>query len=158
MKRILDIIDSIVDVVSTLLIFGILITTLIQVVWRYVFNAPFMWTEELARDLGIWMVLITIGLVLRERRHLGFDILPDSWQPALRLVTNVAVIFFAVFLFRPSLRFMAVAFGRQSPAIRMPLWILYASLPVGLGLLALFAVEGVWKNIRALIEERKNRS
>jgi len=127
------------------------------VVWRYVFNSPFMWTEELARDLGIWMVLLTIGIVLREKRHLGFDILPESWQPVLRLITNLAVIFFAVFLLRASLRFVVVAFDRESPAIRMPLWILYVSMPVGLGLLGLFAAEGLGKNIRGIIGRRKTK-
>lgn len=132
------------------MIFGILVATLMQVIWRYVFNSPFMWTEELARDLGIWMVMLCVSVVLKEDRHLGFDIMPEKWKPALGLVTNAAVLFFSISLFVSSIRFVQVSAGRESPAIRMPLWILYSALPVGLALLLIAAIRATVRNIRSL--------
>lgn len=150
MKKLIDALDRVVQVILVALTAGILVTTLLQVIWRYLFNAPFMWTEELARDLGIWMVLLGTGLMLREQGHLGFEILPVRWKPALRLVTDLSVIFFAGSLLRASLRFMAASINRESAAIRMPLWILYLAVPVGLVVMLVFALEAAGVNIRAL--------
>ena len=150
MKKLLALLEKAVQAVIILMIFGILVATLMQVIWRYVFNSPFMWTEELARDLGIWMVMLCVSLVLKENRHLGFDIMPEKWKPALGLVANATVLFFSISLFVSSIHFVQVSAGRESPAIRMPLWVLYASLPVGLGLLLVAAIGATIRNIRSL--------
>ena len=128
--RLFDIIDRTVQVIVTILIFGILVTTLMQVVSRYVFNAPFMWTEELARSLGIWLVLLCSGLVVREERHLGFDILPEAWKPGLGFIANLAVIFFSVSLLKGSVAFIRVSLGMTSSALPIPLWTLYIAIPI----------------------------
>jgi TRAP-type C4-dicarboxylate transport system permease small subunit len=129
-----------------------------QVVWRYVFNSPFMWTEELARDLGIWLVLLSISVVMKEERHLGFDIMPDKWKPTLRLITDGAVLFFSITLIVSSFRFVSVSLGRESPAIRMPLCILYLALPVGLALLLIFTVNGTIGHILSLKKSKDGES
>jgi len=153
-KKLADALDRVVQVILVALMAGILLTTVLQVIWRYVFNSPFMWTEELARDLGIWMVLLGAGLMLREQGHLGFEILPERWKPVLRLVTDLSVIFFAGSLLRASVRFMAVSVNRESAAIRMPLWILYLAVPAGLVLMLVFALDGIGVNIRVLRRSR----
>lgn len=150
MKKLLVLLEKTVHGVIILMIFGILVATLMQVIWRYVFNSPFMWTEELARDLGIWLVMLCVSVVLKENRHLGFDIMPEKWKPALGLFTNAAVLFFSISLFVASIHFVQVSADRESPAIRMPLWILYAALPVGLALLLIAAIRATVRNIRSL--------
>jgi TRAP-type C4-dicarboxylate transport system permease small subunit len=150
MKKLIGLIEKAVQVVVTLMMLGILVATLMQVIWRYVFNSPFMWTEELARDLGIWLVMLSVSVVLKENRHLGFDIMPEKWKPVLGLITNAAVLFFSGSLFVASIRFVSVSAGRESPAIRMPLWILYSALPVGLVLLLIFGIRGTVINVRSL--------
>jgi TRAP-type C4-dicarboxylate transport system permease small subunit len=154
MNKLIDLLEKAVRAATILMIFGILVATLMQVIWRYVFNSPFMWTEELARDLGIWLVMLSVSVVLKEKRHLGFDIMPEKWKPALDLITNAAVLFFSISLFVSSIHFVQVSAGRESPAIRMPLWILYSALPVGLALLLIFAVHGSIRDIRALRKPR----
>ena len=159
MTRLLNLIDKAVQVIVTILIFGILVTTLMQVVSRYVFNAPFMWTEELARSLGIWLVLLCTGLVVREERHLGFEILPETWKPVLRLIANLAILFFSICLIKGSITFVKVAGGMKSTALQIPLWILYLSIPVGLILMAIFAFDNFKKDIVIFLHNKKgNRS
>ena len=158
MKRLIDALDRVVQILLVILVSGILVTTVLQVIWRYVFNAPFMWTEELARDFGIWLVMLGAGLMLREQGHLGFEILPERWKPVLRMITDVSVIFFAGSLLRASIKFVAVSINRESPAIRMPLWILYVSVPVGLVLMIVFAGEALRTNLRALRNRRGGES
>jgi C4-dicarboxylate transporter DctQ subunit len=157
MTRLFNIIDRTVQVIVIIFIFGILVTTLMQVVSRYVFNAPFMWTEELARGLGIWLVLLCAGLVVREERHLGFDILPEAWKPGLRLIANLAIIFFSVSLFKGSIAFVKVAGKMKSTALQIPLWFLYLAIPIGLILMAIFAFDNTQKGIFSFLQRKKGR-
>lgn len=155
MIRIYNLVEKAVQGIVTILIFGILVTTLMQVVSRYVFNAPFMWTEELARSLGIWLVLLCTGLVVREERHLGFDILPETWKPVLRLIANLAIIFFSLSLVKGSIVFVKVAGEMKSTALQIPLWFLYLSIPVGLILMAVFAFDNFKKGVLSFIRPKK---
>jgi len=157
MTRVFDLIDKAVQAIVTILIFGILVTTLMQVVSRYVFNAPFMWTEELARNMGIWLVLLCAGLVVREERHLGFEILPEAWKPGLRLIANIAIIFFSVSLLKGSIAFVRVSLGMKSSALQIPLWILYLAIPVGLVLMGIFAFDNTRKRIISFLHHKKGK-
>jgi len=155
MRRIYNFVEKAVQRIVIILIFAILVTTLMQVVSRYVFNAPFMWTEELARSLGVWMVLLCTGLVVREERHLGFEILPEAWKPVLRLIANLAIIFFSVSLIKGGIVFVQVAGKMKSTALQIPLWILYLSIPVGLILMAIFAFDNFKKGIVFFLGPKK---
>ena len=155
MTRVLAAVEKGVQGIVAVLTLGILVVTLMQVISRYVFNAPFMWTEELARDLGIWLVLLCTAIVVREEGHLGFEILPERWKPVLRLVANIAIILFSVSLFKASIVFVKVSLGLKSDAIEMPLWILYVAIPIGLALMAVFGVENVIRQIASHLKSSK---
>ena len=50
---------------------GIFLCVLAQVVFRYVFNAPLTWSEELARYLFIWCAFLGWTIASRRRSHLA---------------------------------------------------------------------------------------
>jgi TRAP-type C4-dicarboxylate transport system permease small subunit len=156
MKSLLDLVEKVVEAIVCIQIFGILVVTLMQVVSRYVFNSPYMWTEELARALGIWLVLLCSGIVVREHSHLGFDILPEKWKPIMRLIANVAIIFFAVSLFKGSIDYVMVGQDIKSSALQIPLKFLYFSIPTGLFLMFIYALENT-KNILSSLFNNKMR-
>ena len=157
--KVLDHIEKRVQGICAFMVLGILVATLMQVVWRYVLNSPLMWTEELARFLGIWMVLLFAGVVVREEGHLGFDILPDSMKPALSLISNLAIILFAVLLFKGAMDYVLIEPEIKSSALQIPRWFMYSSIPAGLVLMVIFALDGIIKNsvIPYLIHKKKGK-
>lgn len=52
------------------------VAALLGVFFRYAMKSPFMWTEELARFLLVWMGFVAISIALRRRRHIKIEILP----------------------------------------------------------------------------------
>ena len=36
-----------------------------QVIWRFVFDSPFSWSEELARYLQVWLILLMSAVCIR---------------------------------------------------------------------------------------------
>src|SRR5690606_13845581 len=75
-------IDRVLIVVVGVLLVGVLSVVSLQVVMRYVFNAPTVWSEELATLLFVWFVMLGIGPVLKHQEHIMVEVLtelPYAW-------------------------------------------------------------------------------
>ena len=55
----------------------VVVVTLLQIVLRYAFNAPLIWSEELARFLTVWMTFLGAAIILCHL-HLFGDLFLDS--------------------------------------------------------------------------------
>lgn len=114
----------------------VMVVMTIQVVARYVFDAPLAWTEEFARYSFVWISYLGCAYCVGVDGHTSItallDTLSPKWQRALKVAGNVIMI--AVFL-----RVMPIATkyvaknGRFLTSImRIPFKYLYYSLPVGI--------------------------
>ncbi len=113
------------------------IVLFVNIVLRYVFSHGLHWAEEYVRFSIVWIVFFGSGGVARRYAHLSVSALIDSvskknaWR--LTTVTYVItigfVIFLAVFGFR--LTFETYQLKQYSPAMSLPMWLMY--LPIGLG-------------------------
>ena len=59
--------------IAALFLLLIVTTMAAQVVARYVFGAPFQWSEEVARLALIWMTFISAAFMMAEGRHIAVD-------------------------------------------------------------------------------------
>ena len=78
----------------------LIVPVTMQIVSRYTsLIPPYIWTEELARFLFIWMIMIGAMLGVREVAHFNVDMwtrLGPRGEAALKLVTHVATLVFAL--------------------------------------------------------------
>ncbi|HEX7061325.1 MAG TPA: TRAP transporter small permease [Woeseiaceae bacterium] len=118
-----------------------------QVVSRYVLGDPSSWTEELARYLLIWIGLLGGAYAYHARMHLGLDLLTQRLSAGARRVQarfiHCAVIFFsATALVGGGLRlvWLELELGQLSPALGVPMALVYLSLPISGLMLILYAV------------------
>jgi C4-dicarboxylate transporter, DctQ subunit len=83
------------DVLSALLV-AMFVAFMLQIVTRYVVNAPLSWTAELSTLAWVWGILWGAGLVLRDEEEIRFDILysnmPAEARRACDAITAVAVV------------------------------------------------------------------
>lgn len=61
----------------------------LQVVSRYVFNAAFSWSEELALILFVWSIYLGACAAIRKRQHLKLEIVVTKLKPKARLVVDL---------------------------------------------------------------------
>ena len=61
---------------------------MLQIVTRYVLNAPFSWTAELSTLCWVWGILWGAGLVLRDEEEIRFDVLYGLLPQRLRRVAD----------------------------------------------------------------------
>jgi TRAP-type transport system small permease protein len=135
---------------------GILIFPVsLQIFSRYTELIPsYIWTEEMARFLFVWMIMIGAMLGIREGAHFEVDIWPrlaPRPQAALRLVSNLAVVVFAFVFVWAGYEFTSFAWNRISELAELPLWLIHIAWPLtGISWL-LFTGEQTWDNVRTLI-------
>lgn len=105
-----------------------------QVVWRFVFNNPFSWSEELARYLQVWLILLTSAVCVRKGRHLAVDYLTHvmpfratkilmSISLGLSLIFSGVVVIFGIEL-------IAVTIHQITPALQVPIAVVYLAFPI----------------------------
>lgn len=141
---------------------GVLIIPVsLQIFSRYVEQIPaYIWTEEMARFLFVWMIMIGAMLGIYEGRHFEVDIWPRLAarpQAALRLASNLAVLVFAGVFVRAGIEFTQFGWNRISELAELPLWLIHVAWPLtGLTWL-LFTGEQVWDNVRTLLTGRVPR-
>ena len=130
----------------------------LQIISRYTQLIPsYIWTEEMARFLFVWMIMIGAMLGIHEGRHFEVDVWPrlaPRPQAALRLVSNLAVLAFAVVFVWAGIEFTRFAWNRISELAELPLWLIHIAWPVTGVTWLLFTGEQVWDNLRTLVSGR----
>ncbi|PJG82804.1 TRAP transporter large permease subunit, partial [Caviibacterium pharyngocola] len=82
-----------------LIIFAILLA---QIIARQFFHSPFIWSEELARLLFIYVGMLGISMAVRTQQHVYIDFLTNFMPEKIRKLCNSFVqliIFACIFLF-----------------------------------------------------------
>jgi TRAP-type C4-dicarboxylate transport system permease small subunit len=138
-------------------LYGVMVLTVfLQVVARYVFNSPPVWTEELARYCQVWIIILTSSVCIRKGSHLAVDYLTHKFPAALnrlfRILSHVLIAVYVAAVTVFGWRLMIVGYYQDSPAMKIKMAFVYIIFPLG-GLLML--VETVLNIHRTL---RKDQS
>ncbi|MFZ5642049.1 MAG: TRAP transporter small permease subunit [Bacillota bacterium] len=101
LKRILSAIDKFNEVVAKIFAWAMLalvLTMAYEVVARYVFNAPTLWSYDVSYFLGSLTLMLGMAYTLRIKGHVSIDIIYNRFSPRVRALLYVI---FALFLFFP---------------------------------------------------------
>lgn len=114
---------------------GILIVPVsLQIFSRYTALIPsYIWTEEMARFLFVWMVMIGAMLGVRDNAHFEVDVWPRLGprpNALLKIVTSVFILAFALVFVWAGWMFTRFAWNRVSELAELPLWMIHAAWPL----------------------------
>ena len=125
-----------------LLLAGYLTLVLLQVFFRYVLNESLFWAEEAVRFSMVWSVLLGSAVVARDRAHIRIDVFESLLPPRMRrgfdLALDLLMIAFAIVLAVTGWQFVGRSLMQSSPALNVPMWIVYVAVPIGAMLQACF--------------------
>lgn len=112
----------------------ITVLTFYQVVLRYGFNMTPSWSEELVRFIFVWLTFLAAGMGVRERIHIGIDVvvnlLPKSLQNLAGIAVALIIAGFGVFLLITGVEITEGTHMQASPALGLPMSYVYAAIPV----------------------------
>lgn len=138
MKKLDVILDKIEDILCTVFACVMAVSVLIQVVNRNTFQIPLSWCEELARYCMVWLIFIGISAGVKKGSHIGVDALvnalPENVRRVIKIVVNCLVTALYAYLTVLAVQITAGIreTGQVSPAMQVPMYIIYAGLIVGL--------------------------
>jgi TRAP-type C4-dicarboxylate transport system permease small subunit len=148
MARFLSGIQRGIDGVVRWIVIGfMLVMTLavsLQIVFRYVFNAPLGWSEEVARFSFVWVSFFGASALMRVREHIGVNVFVDRFPPRLRavslfladLVALVCIYFFVV----GGISLTTNEWRQLAPATEIPMGWVYLAIPISASLMAIWAL------------------
>jgi tripartite ATP-independent transporter DctM subunit len=154
--RLLVWLDHAVKAVALFLLIEIIVTVFAGVIARYVFNASFAWTEELASWSFIWLIFTGVAAGHRGERHiavgLGDAALSPIWQTRLGFLVDLIVAYTTVMLLFGGEE-LVKSMGGTSTGLQWPNYIKYAIIPAscGVSLAYLFLGRVVERGPRSMI-------
>lgn len=126
----------------------------LQIFSRYTQLIPaYIWTEEMARFLFIWMVMIGAMVGVREGLHFDVDVWPrlrPRATAALQLVSGFFILVFALVFVWAGWEFTRFAWNRISELAELPLWTIHVAWPVTGATWIVFQGERMWDAARVL--------
>jgi C4-dicarboxylate transporter DctQ subunit len=134
-KKLLD--EKLEEVFLVLTMVVMVVLIFVQVISRYVFEASLSWSEELARYVHIWQIWIGASFAIRKREHIKVEafkkLFNETGQKVIELISIILWFALAVFLAIAGTDLVATIFsrGQNSPAMQMPMWMVYSAIPLG---------------------------
>jgi TRAP-type C4-dicarboxylate transport system permease small subunit len=120
---------------SVLTLGGMTVLIFIQVIFRYLFNQPLAWTEELARFLFIWMTFVAGVVAARRGQHIGVELIVNMLPRAGKQVIGVfahlvSTVFFGIISFY-CISLWDKLSSQISPALSFPMSWVYLGIILG---------------------------
>ena len=127
-----------------------------QVFTRYVLEVAMSWTEELARYMFVWLVYVGISYGIKKQKHICIDVINNFLSVKhARYFSFIGDILFLVFALlivsKGTEVFMRiVASGQASPALEIPMWIVYGALPFGMALSVFRLLQNMYHRVKEI--------
>jgi TRAP-type C4-dicarboxylate transport system permease small subunit len=126
----------------------------LQMIARFTALIPsWIWTEEMARFLFIWMVMLGAMIGVRDGTHFDVDVWPElKWRAnaILRVVSMVFVLLFALVFVWYGVKFVQFGWNQTSELADMPMTYIFVAWPLtGLTWL-LFGLERLRRDLRTI--------
>jgi len=145
-QRIKPKVDTVVGVALAALMGLSAINVLWGVFTRFMLGSPSSFTNELARFMLIWIGVLGAGYAVGQKTHLALELLPEQLEgrraALLEIFIQACVGLFALAVMvwgGGRLVYIQLMLGQTSPALGVPLGVVYTVVPIS-GLLMLFYV------------------
>src|SRR5712675_3240368 len=133
-----------VEIPAAILVVAEIIILFAGVIARYVLHQPLIWSDELASLLFLWLAMLGAAVAFRRAEHMRMTAVVASARPATRayldVVATCAALAFLLLIAWPACEYAYEESFITTPALQIPNIWRAAALPVGIGLMALFAV------------------
>jgi len=152
-ERVLDGFCQLLRVLVGLLIAALIVPVFMQVLARYTGIIPtYLWTEELAKFIFIWVVMLGSMIAVWEGTHFDVRVMSDARSPLGKLLQDgfvlLMICLFALLFARYGIDY--AKFGSIQSSVMMQvnmLWI-YSSVPLAGFVWVIFSLYRLWQAIQ----------
>ena len=132
----------------------LVIPVALQIFSRFTAIIPhYIWTEEMARFLFVWTIMIGAMLGVRESTHFEVDVwprVPRRVEAAVKLVARLGILVVALVFVWSGIEFTRFAWYRISELAELPLWLIHIAWPITGVTWLVFLGEQMWDELAIL--------
>lgn len=151
-------VNAIVRWIVILLMIAMTSMVFMQVVMRYVFNAPIGWAEELPRFAFAGVSFLGAAVLVRQQNHIRVTVFSDRFPSFLRwvavFISHFASLTCIGFFLRGGIEITTDEWIQLAPASQFPMGWVYMVIPISAALMVIYTLTNISRNIRELIAER----
>ncbi len=129
-------IETLEKFMAMILIAAMTIIIAVAVVFRYFLGAPIFWASEASIFIMAWITFLggSLGLKYKSQASVTFlvDRFSEKGKRYLEIVSHIIILAFIGILLYLSYTWLSTVVNLKSTTMRIPMWIPYASVPVGL--------------------------
>lgn len=153
LRRVSRALATLNGVLAVVLFAALTVVVALQVFTRFVLQAPLIWSEELARFLFFWVVMLGSALSVRHRRHFVIDVTmgrtgAKGWGQGgegrrrflVDRIPDLCILAFSVLLLVQGLGYVEVGLLRVAPNSQVNMALVYAAIPVFAGLSIVYSL------------------
>ena len=138
------VLGMLVEIPAALLVAAEIVILFAGVVARYGLHSPLIWSDELASILFLWLAMLGAAVAFRRAEHMRMTAIVAGARPSMRayldLVATCAALAFLLLMAWPAYDYAYEESFITTPALQILNSWRAAALPVGIGLMALFAL------------------
>lgn len=131
-----------------------MVIVVVNVFMRYFVGYIFPWGEEVATSCFVYTTFIGAAWCLRTRQHVGVDLVIDrlpAWlRAAVQLLTDLVILVLNAWITYLSYQFIVSSKVKTMPILKISSVYLNASLIIGFGLMAIFSLVNLIRDLRQL--------
>jgi len=135
---------TLVEIPAAALVVAEIVILFAGVVARYGLRQPLIWSDELASILFLWLAMLGAAVAFRRSEHMRMTAVVANTKPAMRayldVVATCAALAFLLLIVWPAYDYAYEESFITTPALQIPNIWRAAALPVGICLMALFAL------------------
>jgi TRAP-type transport system small permease protein len=152
MTKLINAYHSLLGVLLVLSVAALIVPVTLQMVSRLTGLIPaWIWTEEMARFLFIWMVMLGAMIGVREGTHFDVDVwpeLPPRPNAALRILSMLFVLVVALVFVWYGVKFVQFGWNQTSELADLPMAYIFIAWPLTGFTWLVFGVERLLRDIR----------
>jgi TRAP-type transport system small permease protein len=147
MDKINTVVIAFAKIIQFILFSTMIIVVAYEVVMRYIFLNPTMWSEALARYCMIWLVLFGMALSIFYREHIRVDYFVFNFSPTIQKILGyirlLIVLVISLVLIRAGYIMAVSNITQIAPGLHIPVFWKYISVPVTSTLALYFVVQKI---------------
>ncbi len=132
-----------VEIPAAILVAAEICVLFAGVVARYLLHKPLVWSDELASILFLWLAMLGAVVAFRRGEHMRMTAVATKVNPQMRafldIIAITSALAFLLMVFPHALEYAEEEAFILTPALEIPNSFRAAALPVGLGLMIVFA-------------------
>lgn len=148
----MKILEKIIDIICVIMMFTLFIVILLQILFRYFFNMPLKWTEELARYVFVWVSMMGWTYGSRHDTHIQVNIFsnlfPEKIKSFVFLFIQLLSIIFSLVLGYYSIGLMKQGYVFKATTLPINFSLIYSIIPVVCLILIIYAVLKIYNFIK----------